>query len=469
MFRPNIPTVVAAAFALCACSSVAQEPGAPGERADGVGKSAAPGPIQPPTATGGKAEPPQADHSLPGKKEDGPNGSGLDQRNPMLIEPPRGTPPPAPPRPTPVAYASPTAAPIAPLTSMPESLPFMTPRPGASHPSDIAPAPSRAGGEPAGSPQAGFGSMNELIVDIISRMPTGGGFAANGEAFGGLRRAIRLDPDGELALRPEQATPGFCSGATYLVFLEAIQELHRTRRLPISLAVAEALQMKSQPDGTGVWGRWNANGPGTARLFHELEMGRSFTSLDEAEPGDFLKIWWNENIGSTEKGHSAIFLGHGHSENGEPTVSFWSANQDVGYGEKAVPRSRIKRALVSRLENPGAIEHVVDLPKRDAYLSELMNRPSSEAEVSAKVGLAQAWARTVDSGAAVAKREAPGRSATSAGGVAAPGPPSPARTQDQAANKHTGDVSSHRKGSPAPSPSASGATKRPWYKNLLPL
>jgi hypothetical protein len=30
----------------------------------------------------------------------------------------------------------------------------------------------------------------------------------------------------------------------------------------------------SQRDGAGIWGRWNANGPGTARLFYELGLGQ---------------------------------------------------------------------------------------------------------------------------------------------------------------------------------------------------
>jgi hypothetical protein len=63
------------------------------------------------------------------------------------------------------------------------------------------------------------------------------------------------------------------------------------------------------PDGESLWGRWNANGPGTARLFYELGLGRNFTSFSAARPGDFLKIFWTDAVGKNENGHSVIFLG----------------------------------------------------------------------------------------------------------------------------------------------------------------
>jgi hypothetical protein len=34
--------------------------------------------------------------------------------------------------------------------------------------------------------------------------------------------------------------------------------------------------IRGQRDGEGIWGRWNANGPGTARLFHEMNLGENF-------------------------------------------------------------------------------------------------------------------------------------------------------------------------------------------------
>ena len=49
-------------------------------------------------------------------------------------------------------------------------------------------------------------------------------------------------------------------------------------------ATLTSLLIAHQRDGQGVWGRWNANGPGTARLFTELRLGRNFTDFAEARP-----------------------------------------------------------------------------------------------------------------------------------------------------------------------------------------
>ena len=240
------------------------------------------------------------------------------------------------------------------------------------------PAPAS---EASGLAVARFASLNDLVLGLVQVMPKGGGYSTGATAFASLRRAIQLDPKGAVLLQPDTAKPAFCSGATYLVFLSVISHLHREGRLPISDALANSLLVKMQPDGVGVWGRWNANGPGTARLFHELQLGRNFTSFDEAQPGDFLKIWWNSNIGSTEKGHSVIYMGSSIGTNGEPTIAFWSANSPDGFGIKSVPKSQIKRALFSRLENPRAIERALTLQPRDNYLAEMLKRPTSEAEM----------------------------------------------------------------------------------------
>ena len=75
------------------------------------------------------------------------------------------------------------------------------------------------------------------------------------------------------------------------------------------IATLEHLIIRDQRDGEGIWGRWNANGPGTARLFHELGLGSNFDNFDQAKPGDFMKIFWSRQVGKSEHGHSTIFLG----------------------------------------------------------------------------------------------------------------------------------------------------------------
>jgi hypothetical protein len=226
------------------------------------------------------------------------------------------------------------------------------------------------------------GPINARIVEIVRRMPVGGGYAVSRSAMAALTRAITIRGDGHLQVSPDVSSPCFCSAATYLVFVSLVGELETAGRFGLPPEAMKALLASSQPDGSGVWGRWNANGPGTARLFCELGLGRNFSSLDEAQPGDFAKFWWDGNIGAKERGHSVIYLGSSLSEaGGEPLVTFWSANMPGGLGIKTIPRSKIKRALFSRLDNPAGITKVSTIPKRDAYLADMLKRASSEEEM----------------------------------------------------------------------------------------
>jgi hypothetical protein len=224
---------------------------------------------------------------------------------------------------------------------------------------------------------------NSLILSILHAMPQGGGYLATAGATRDLQSAVYVS-GGRLFVKPAAARATYCSGATYLVFIQAIQSL-----LPDSLVrarVAEALAIKGQPDGVGVWGRWNANGPGTACLFHELRLGRNFTSFDEAKPGDFMKIFWTDAVGMREHGHSVIYLAR-KPLNGVEMIQFWSSNKPGGYGVREVPRSRILHAIFSRLETPSNIEDSVALTQKNGYLAGLITEESSIGEALDQSGV----------------------------------------------------------------------------------
>jgi hypothetical protein len=226
------------------------------------------------------------------------------------------------------------------------------------------------------------GSPNQLILALIDRMPQGGGYLATSTATRDLQSAVQVS-GGKLSVQPTAARATYCSGATYLVFVQAIQRLLPASGVGESLA--HALAIRGQPDGVGVWGRWNANGPGTACLFQELKLGRNFTSFAEAKPGDFMKIFWTSAVGAREHGHSVIYLGK-ESVNGVETIRFWSSNKPNGYGTKEVPRSRISNAIFSRLETPSNIEASVILPHKNVYLAGLITRESSIGEALQQSG-----------------------------------------------------------------------------------
>jgi hypothetical protein len=189
------------------------------------------------------------------------------------------------------------------------------------------------------------GKPNSVILSLIPTMPIGGGYSATTAATRDLQVAVQTRGD-KIVVDPFAAKSTYCAGATYMIFVRALQTL-----LPDSVFagnVAAAFAIRGQPDGVGVWGRWNANGPGTACLFKELGLGRSFTSFEEAQPGDFMKIFWSSAVGAREHGHSVIYLGRAQ-RNGLEMIRFWSSNQPNGYGpvKKAGPRcpSENKRKL----------------------------------------------------------------------------------------------------------------------------
>jgi hypothetical protein len=224
---------------------------------------------------------------------------------------------------------------------------------------------------------------NEVILTVLGTMPHEGGYSASSETTRRLQTAVQ--PWNGLTVLPELARPSYCSGATYLVFLRALQLLN-PRALQTNTALIDALLIRGQPDGVGVWGRWNANGPGTACLFQELKLGRNFTSFDLARPGDFMKIFWTTAVGRAEHGHSVIYLGRATNQ-GVEMVRFWSSNQPLGFGEKVVPRARIASAIFSRLENPENIGRAPALPSRNAYLAGLNRKGSSLMEALGQCGI----------------------------------------------------------------------------------
>lgn len=225
--------------------------------------------------------------------------------------------------------------------------------------------------------------INKTILEAVSSMPHGGGYSTSSTAMERLHHSIALS-DGKLAVHP--ASPSFCSEAVYLVFLKTILLLQERRELSLDAATLATLLPHGQPDGDGIWGRWNANGPGLACLFYEAELGKNFTDLAEAEPGDFLKIFWSESIGATEHGHLVVYLGHEMKNNIE-MIHFWSSNQHVGYSDKWVPLCAMHHLIFSRLTNPLALAAGAKLPRSDAYLASLLSRTTAWEEVKRHCGI----------------------------------------------------------------------------------
>jgi len=238
---------------------------------------------------------------------------------------------------------------------------------------------------------AALADFNKIILEQIRGMPAGGGYATNLRAHSALARSVQVAES--VNIEPELAMPGYCSGATYLVFLKTLQALQKSGTISLSRETWSALVPRLRPDGKdtlpdgqSVWGRWNANGPGTARLFHQLGLGRNFTEFSAARPGDFMKIFWTDAVGKKESGHSVIFIGL-EDLDGVESVRFWSSNRPGGFGESSVPREKIGRAIFSRLEYPERISRWPTLPNSDPYLASLLTTDSSFPEAAKMSGI----------------------------------------------------------------------------------
>ena len=227
--------------------------------------------------------------------------------------------------------------------------------------------------------------LNPVILEQIKKMPTGGKYSASRTATIRLQSAAHFE-SGKFFILPDAASPSYCSGATYLVFMKTIEALRERGELDLNYETLDALMIRGQRDGEGIWGRWNANGPGTARLFHELGIGRNFDDFAEAQAGDFMKIFWSPEVGREEHGHSVIFLGM-EKKAGLDYVRFWSSNIPFGYGERSVPRTKIVRAVFSRLYTPANLTRIEEAPRVDRYLASLLRVRSSYAEVKTRCGL----------------------------------------------------------------------------------
>ncbi len=238
--------------------------------------------------------------------------------------------------------------------------------------------------------------FNSLILESIREMPQGGGYAVNKAASSALTSSIQTQ-NGKLQVVVPQNTPSYCSAATYQVFLKTLEKLQNNGQLSLSASTLQGLGTRRNDrwltDGKGLWGRWNANGPGVAAAFSELGLGHNFVDDDfsHAKPGDFMKIFWTDAVGKSERGHAVILTGVkpvGARGSKVEEVCFWSANQGQGYGEKCVPRSKVKKALFSRLTKPENINSVASMPETNTYLASLLSKESS---FTSAVSQTQAW------------------------------------------------------------------------------
>lgn len=217
-----------------------------------------------------------------------------------------------------------------------------------------------------------------------------GGYSTSDSAKAALRQAFTWDEQRKQPIfHPEIARPSFCSGAVYGVLISALVqwELRQGKR-SIPPKAWQAMLVRDNQDGDGVWGWANANGPGFAMLVHRLKAGYSFTNLNQARAADIVKLWWTDELGREERGHLVIF----DRDEGD-SIRVWSSHrpkngQPGGYGLRRYPKSSIRRALVTRITNPAAFRHAPSIGF-EPWLHNLLNDSTTWNECLRRTGIVQ--------------------------------------------------------------------------------
>ncbi len=226
---------------------------------------------------------------------------------------------------------------------------------------------------------------NRYVLDAVAALPSGGKYSKLDDATLALGKSIYAEND-RIMQNPLVASPVYCSGASWQAFIQVISRLQAEGKIRLSREAVQGLLVNMQPDGTDSWGRWNSNGPGTSRLFYELGLGLNTMRFEDAKPGDFLKVFFNQHIGRYERGHSVVYLGMVR-EKGVDYIRYFSSDTPAGRGIYKMRRSSVVRAIFSRLQNPEALNNIPRMPRTDAYLASMLTQPSTEQEMREKIGL----------------------------------------------------------------------------------
>ena len=286
----------------------------------------------------------------------------------------------------------------------------------------IAALPVGAQAEPSGTRSCAGTDYNAMILDIIKGLPSGGGYSRGSSFQLPTITAHNIGAD-RWEMRVYDGFPSHCTSATYAVFARLISVLQDNGRIALDGEQIATLSAKSRMpdgatlvDGQGPFQIFNANGAGVAALLKHTGTGMNFRDdkLLYARAGDFLKLFWNDNVGASEQGHQVIYLGH-KTVGSREMVCFWGSQRQNrkkrsggtealyfpaaeddkvvdGYGEACRPRADIKAMIFSRVT---CMEHLaaglddmrekalasrgVPFPFVDEYLYKLRNTSSNQA------------------------------------------------------------------------------------------
>src|SRR5579884_2097521 len=74
--------------------------------------------------------------------------------------------------------------------------------------------------------------LNRIVLEQVRQMPEGGNYSTHPVATIRLQSAAHFE-SGKFFVLPAAASPSYCSGATYLVFLKTIEALRASGELAL--------------------------------------------------------------------------------------------------------------------------------------------------------------------------------------------------------------------------------------------
>lgn len=169
-------------------------------------------------------------------------------------------------------------------------------------------------------------TFSESILDIASTYPSGGGYAWPApKGTHGTTRDLFVAGE-RIAVATDSGS--HCVGLTFEVFWRALDEQ------PGGIASSGL----SADQARGLLREWfvpRTRGRGPADALPGLGLGLVVDDLDDARPGDFVQVWFNN-----DRGHSMIFHAWVRDDAGAITgIDFWSSQpwtDGIGRSTRAI-------------------------------------------------------------------------------------------------------------------------------------
>lgn len=233
-------------------------------------------------------------------------------------------------------------------------------------------------------------TANKLIMEAAREMQKGTGYMKPGKnqdipILENLEKSVAIK-NNKLFVQNKMEEVA-CSPSVYLAFVMMLQKAQERNLLNLSkesMAAYLPKKKSEQPDGYGVFGRFNADGAGGAAFYNEVGAGFSTHNPLLAQQGDMAQIDWKNGHGHLVLVDSIRQCKKCEKCPSVQSVCYWSANisndteymgdgmpkKNGGWGMKCLPTSNIAHITVSH------INHLENLDKAGELVGSNKSNPN---------------------------------------------------------------------------------------------